>query len=693
MTGFDLPENFNPNPERIGRVVRQRIIPPQYRLTLGESSSTSNSRSMAERTLRQYSAPSSTHIPMGLNNDRGTEGFELKTGLVNMVQASPFCGKATEDANAHLQNFLEVSSTINPKGTTMDNVRLRLFPFSLLGKAKTWFYTNKADFTSWDACSNAFLVKYFPVGKTNALRNRISSFQQLPDETIPEAWERLQDYIAACPHHGMEEWLIIQNFFHGLDPRAQDHIDAAAGGAFLSLAVPQAKTLIDKIASNQSWKGDRQPTRPKGVHQVEGVDMLAAKMDLLMKKLESPSQDLNQIMDSRMTCETCGETGHSGNHCPGMQEDVNFGGNNFSNNSGYRPQQQGWNSKPNLPFGQQQGNIFNNSFAPSLKDLVYGQKEINDNISKKFQANDKILESLASQLEGINSVIKNQMSFNKMIETQVAQLASSCPDPNSGKLPGKPEVNPKEKVNAVTTRAGKSTRDPPYPQGATTQRDAARETKAEDDQEETQGDTPATLGEAEEAPRAPREYYDTTALPFPERRKKPVVDEQFGKFVEVIRKLYVNIPFLDAMQVPTYAKYIKDILGNKKDLTTTEVVRLTEECSVELADQSVRYLAGIAENIPVKIRNFFVPVDFVVLDMEVDTKTPLILGRPFLSTANAHIDVGAGVIQLNINGQKETFTFRPKEENCSQVTQIRLKENSEKQLGKSLVFPEKLPKN
>ena len=78
---------------------------------------------------------------------------------------------------------------------------------------------------------------------------------------------------------------------------------------------------------------------------------------------------------------------------------------------------------------------------------------------------------------------------------------------------------------------------------------------------------------------------------------------------------------------------------------------------LQLAEQSVRYPAGITENIPVKIRNFLIPVDFVVLDMEVDTKTPLILGRPFLSTANASIDVGAREIQLNINGQTERFAF------------------------------------
>ena len=79
---------------------------------------------------------------------------------------------------------------------------------------------------------------------------------------------------------------------------------------------------------------------------------------------------------------------------------------------------------------------------------------------------------------------------------------------------------------------------------------------------------------------------------------------------------------------------------------------------LQLADQSVCYPAGIAENVSVKIRNFFIHVDFVVLDMEVDAKTPLNLGRPFLSTTNAHIDVGAGEIQLNINGQIEKFAFR-----------------------------------
>jgi hypothetical protein len=97
---------------------------------------------------------------------------------------------------------------------------------------------------------------------------------------------------------------------------------------------------------------------------------------------------------------------------------------------------------------------FNSNFQPTLKDLEYSQKQINDNISEKFLANDKILESMAAQLEGFNFGIKNQLSFNKMIDTQVAQLASSCPNANTGKLHGQPEVTLKENVSAVTMRGG-----------------------------------------------------------------------------------------------------------------------------------------------------------------------------------------------------------------------------------------------
>ena len=227
------------------------------------------------------------------------------------------------------------------------------------------------------------------------------------------------------------------------------------------------------------------------------------------------------------------------------------------------------------------------------------------------------------------------------------------------------------------------------------------------------------------------DFYDTNNLPFPRRNRGLESDEQFGKFVEVIQKLYVNIPLLDAIQVPTYAKYIRDIPNKKRPLPTTEVIKLTEECSaailnkpprkkndpgcptidcsignqhfnnalcdlgasvsvmpasvyeklehttleptsmcLRLADQSVRQPLGITENILVKIRDFLVPVDFVVLDMSPDSKVSIILRRPFLSTANAHIDVGKGEIKFNINGKEEHFTFKPRPERDSTVKEV-----------------------
>ena len=99
----------------------------------------------------------------------------------------------------------------------------------------------------------AFLAKFFRLGKTNALHGRISSFQQTGMESILEAWERLQEYILACPNHGMDEWLVLQSFYNGLTTTSRAHLDAATGGAYLDLTIAKATALIEKMISNQGW--------------------------------------------------------------------------------------------------------------------------------------------------------------------------------------------------------------------------------------------------------------------------------------------------------------------------------------------------------------------------------------------------------------------------------------------------------
>jgi hypothetical protein len=173
----------------------------------------------------------------------------------------------------------------------------------------------------------------------------------------------------------MENWLLMQTFYHGLTNSTYETMDAAAGGAFLSLTIDQATALVEKMASNQGWNKERTQTRKRGggMHQLKEVDMLSAKMDLLMKRLDERAREkeVMHIHDSRMTYEECGDTGHSGSNCPELQEDVKYLNNN--NNNNYHPQQnQGWNQQqmPNYPGNYQGNNSFN---QPPLRELVLNQ--------------------------------------------------------------------------------------------------------------------------------------------------------------------------------------------------------------------------------------------------------------------------------------------------------------------------------
>ena len=94
-----------------------------------------------------------------------------------------------------------------------------------------------------------------------------------------------------------------------------------------------------------------------------------------------------------------------------------------------------------------------------MRELNLGQAKINENINKKLLANDKTLESLNVKLETLSSTLKNQLSFNKMIETQFAQIAASLPAVENRKIPGQPETTV-ENVSMVSTGRGNSSRRP-----------------------------------------------------------------------------------------------------------------------------------------------------------------------------------------------------------------------------------------
>jgi len=109
---------------------------------------------------------------------------------------------------------------------------------------------------------------------------------------------------------------------------------------------------------------------------------------------------------------------------------------NYINNNNYyyyynRPQQnQGWNQQRPNYLGNYQGNNSynnNNNNFPPLRELVSNQGKLMDNLSKKLSYNDKMLENINNRMDNFSTAIKNQISFNKMIESQLNQIAVVVP--------------------------------------------------------------------------------------------------------------------------------------------------------------------------------------------------------------------------------------------------------------------------
>ena len=92
-----------------------------------------------------------------------------------------------------------------------------------------------------------------------------------------------------------------------------------------------------------------------------------------------------------------------------------------------------------------------------------------------------------------------------------------------------------------------------------------------------------SVGEETEAQDQPAITEPTAPISYPQRLKKNKQDKQFTKFMEVFKKLHINIPFADALeQMLDYVKLMKDILSKKRRLSDFEIVNLTEECSAIL---------------------------------------------------------------------------------------------------------------
>ncbi|XP_060202540.1 uncharacterized protein LOC132630964 [Lycium barbarum] len=180
--------------------------------------------------------------------------------------------------------------------------------------------------------------------------------------------------------------------------------------------------------------------------------------------------------------------------------------------------------------------------------------------------------------------------------------------------------------------------------------------------------------------------------PFPQRLERQKEAATYKKFLDFLKQVHVNVSLVDMLQgIPMYAKYIKDIavatklkdpgsftieisigkqvvvralcdLGASINLMPSSIFRkLGLEVPrpitivLQLADKSLARPEGIIEDVLVQVGSLIIPADFVILDFEPDPEVPFILGRPFLATGRALIDVVAGQLTMRIHDKVEVF--------------------------------------
>ncbi|XP_057999326.1 uncharacterized protein LOC131178386 [Hevea brasiliensis] len=181
------------------------------------------------------------------------------------------------------------------------------------------------------------------------------------------------------------------------------------------------------------------------------------------------------------------------------------------------------------------------------------------------QQQNEMIKQLASRMDQLTT-------HNKLLENQIAQQASSS-SKTAGKLPSQSEMNPREHCKAVTLR---SRRILEQSKEELTERTSDKSENQTEEKKEK-----AKVNQEEEARKKKKllEPYQLP-LPFPQRFWKAKLDKHFGKFLEVLQKLYINIPFIEGLsQIPSYAELLKDILSKKRRLEDYETIALTEECS------------------------------------------------------------------------------------------------------------------
>ncbi|CAH9072683.1 unnamed protein product [Cuscuta europaea] len=692
--------------------------------------------------------------------------FEIKPALISLVSANKFGGSKSEDSTSHVKQFLRVLQTLKLNGASVDAIRLRLFTFSLRDEALSWLNSKPSGyFNTWEKLHREFMKEFYHPSKASKMKKLIQQFRQHPSESLYESWKRFKDLQVQYPHHNMSMGDLIVSFYEGLHDNSKIVVDASANGAFMELDPETGKEMLEKICNNSaSWYSERSTQKlGAGIYEVDQTTTLTAKVDSLITMVQkltekqssstsststNPSSSLAQVL----FCELCGG-GHSFKECNLLeltqnvpsgptveQAEAIYGRPQVPYQGNYNPQGKthpgfSWSnpsgaanssfpSKPTPPgFQNQQGFRGGNQNNQQLRGNQGYQNPQGYPPQQQFSSppqqqqqfvgvNDfqQMMQGITNQFSQLTTQLNQIQAHNKMLESQIASFASPSTSKAQGKLPAYSE-HPKENVNAITTRSGKQLSDPPLV--VEKEKITEKETSPPKESNEEGLNFPTQEG----TKKVVQPY--VPPLPFPYRAKKNTIDERRDKFLKWIGQLNTTIPLLDALKhMPSYSKFLKEILSNKKKFEEKSTVAMSEGSSaiiqkklpeklkdpgsftipciiggfmvnkalcdlgasvslipysmskrlslgipkatsmtIQLADRSVKHPVGILEDIPVQVGKYFIPCDFVVLDMDEDERVPVILGRPFLATAGAIIDVKKGTLIIEVGDERVEFNI------------------------------------
>ena len=733
--------------------------------------------------MKESYIPLHTDQPSTILYPPNTAGnFTLTAQLLNMVPH--YHGLPNEDPYLHIKEFFELCVTQQIQGVTPEGIRLRLFPFSLKDKAKLWLNSLDAgSITSWEQLASKFLKKFFPAQKTRQLRREIQTFQQKDGDQFWEAWEHFKDLLWKCPHHNLTKDDQVQAFYEGLNELNRGIVDSACGGALMEKNSEEAYELFGTLSENSQQFScrTRQMGKKQGVYEVQSqgnvTTQMAAmdkKIDMIIKAMASNSM-LGQT--SKEVCAICSHTNHTTECCPMSsftdQEHANYVGNTFpkQNNPYSNTYNPGWRNHPNFSWGSNQNNQNNQGnqqqYQGQQRNYQHPQNNFSQNSAQKPPEDEfkslvtQFIQSSQANFQQHSQAITNTQQSLAKLEAQMGQIANALSKREDGKFPSQTEINPKnhEHLKAITT----ITKEPEKVYRRMRQHGTVIDTSMNGPYEnpktvDIEPQVSAGQNEIDVNRKSDKKSTDIAATPIqvttskePERVYKPVPpypqrlrQERKSQFTqdifETLRKVEINIPLIDAIkQIPSYAKFIKELCTNKRRFKDHEEVKLTEEVSavlsrklppklkdpgsftitckigdhmferalldlgssinllpfsvyeylslgelkptsitLQLVDRSVKHRRGILEDILVKVGEFILPADFVVLDMEsvsMPHHLSIILGRPFMATAGSKIDVQKGTIEMKVNGQKIEFKVfeamkMPRDEDCFQIEVI-----------------------